>query len=223
MADNDVFRAVDAAAPQGLAAVARDCIELLPTNRPTAAQVLQRLLSTHQPPPPPPPEVQRECMVCMDAPINTRFRPCYHAVVCEEAGVAPQKRKSRMSRVQGTFYELRLWRVQRDLCPARALGGVEQFSLVLQNKKLDMRLTPGAASRPLDYDERSRERRSRPNARPAPAHVHRRPECYLFIYLFIYFIYLRKPPGSLLTPSQIRKTARAAHGPARESARSEMP
>ena len=80
-------------------------------------------------------------------------------------GVGLQKRKSRMSRVQGTFFELRQREVQRDLCPARALGGVEQFSLVLQNtsKKEDLasgscqcpetptkRLTPGAASRPYD-------------------------------------------------------------------------
>ena len=95
MADDAVFNAIDAAGPRGLAAVARDCIELLPTNRPTAAQVLQRLLSTHQPPPPPPPEVERECMVCMDAPINTRFRPCYHAVVCEECAVELVSRRER--------------------------------------------------------------------------------------------------------------------------------
>ena len=99
VADNDVFRAVDAAAPQGLAAVARDCIELLPTNRPTAAQVLQRLLplsnllSTHQPQPPS--EEERECMVCMDAPINTRFRPCYHSVVCEDCAVELLRRSER--------------------------------------------------------------------------------------------------------------------------------
>ena len=35
-------------------------------------------------PGPSPAQAQRECVVCMDAPCNTRLRPCMHSLLCEE-------------------------------------------------------------------------------------------------------------------------------------------
>ena len=38
---------------------------------------------------------ERECMVCMDAPINTRFHPCYHSAVCEGCAIGLLARSQR--------------------------------------------------------------------------------------------------------------------------------
>ena len=81
----EVFRGVGAALRTALGTLARRCIARESGGRPTAAEVLQEFASMRaagvmQPPRAP---RERECVVCLDAPINTRLLPCRHSTVCE--------------------------------------------------------------------------------------------------------------------------------------------
>ena len=59
-------------------------------SAPDALKAMQKINTAHDIM-----EKERICRICMDAPINTRFRPCYHAVVCEECAVELVSRRER--------------------------------------------------------------------------------------------------------------------------------
>jgi hypothetical protein len=69
-----------------LASIAKSCVSIEMAARPTSQETLDLLLSARVQAPPervqPEPEPARECIMCMDAPRNTRHRPCCHVVYC---------------------------------------------------------------------------------------------------------------------------------------------
>ena len=90
---DEVFRGVGASLGEALGTLAKRCIARESEERPTAAAVLQdfapmRAAGVMQPPaaaaaPAPAAPRERTCVVCLDAPINTRLLPCRHSAVCE--------------------------------------------------------------------------------------------------------------------------------------------
>jgi serine/threonine protein kinase len=73
------------------AGIAKDCICPDSASRPTSQAVLERLSSIvaqAEPQQPQQPPVARECIICMDAPRNTRLRPCCHVVLCDMCAAA---------------------------------------------------------------------------------------------------------------------------------------
>jgi hypothetical protein len=79
------------------ASIAKDCICPDSTSRPTSQAVLERLslmVAQAEPQQPQQPPAARECIICMDAPRNSRLRPCCHVVLCDMCAAAVLPRNS---------------------------------------------------------------------------------------------------------------------------------
>jgi hypothetical protein len=74
------------------ASMAKNCILREINARPTSGAVMEQLSVMVAQPQPEPAQGVRECMLCMDAPRNTRLRPCCHVVFCENCALEALQR-----------------------------------------------------------------------------------------------------------------------------------